>query len=146
MSTLKRAIAIAVEAHAGQKDKANEPYIRHALRVMMMMDDEPSRIVAVLHDVIEDSDDEWTLDRLRGEGFSSEIFDAIGAVTKRAGESYTDFVRRAWADPIARKVKRADLEDNCDPSRIRNPTRDDLERIARYHRAIALMLELDASA
>ncbi len=94
MSTLERAIAIAVEAHAGQIDKAGAPYILHPLRVMLAVSSTDERIAAVLHDVCEDCPG-WTPDRLRAEGFAPQIIAALDSVTKREGEGYDDFVRRA---------------------------------------------------
>lgn len=136
MSTLERAIAIAATAHQGQRDKADAPYILHPLRVMLRVGTTAERITAVLHDVVEDCDG-WTFERLLDEGFSSEIIEALNAVTKREGESYEDFVARACQNPIGRRVKLSDLHDNCDLSRIKNPTEKDRERITRYRRAIA---------
>lgn len=137
MSTLERAIAIAVEAHAGHRDKAGDPYILHPLRVMLRMTGSDERIAAVLHDVVEDSS--WTLDALRGEGFDEVIVQAVDALSRREGESYEDLVRRAGSDPLARRVKFADLDDNMNVSRIASPTPDDHARLARYRRARAIL-------
>jgi (p)ppGpp synthase/HD superfamily hydrolase len=134
MSTLERAIAIAAKAHAGKVDKAGAPYILHPLRVMLKMETYEERMAAVLHDVVEDSD--MTLEDLRNEGFSDTVVEAVDAVTLRIGEAYDDFVRRAARNPIGRRVKLADLEDNCDLSRIAHPTKEDYERLAKYQRAI----------
>ena len=95
------------------------------------------RIVAVLHDVVEDTD--WTFDRLRTEGFGEPILEALDAVTRRDGESYEDFVRRAAMNPIGRNVKRADLLDNLNLSRITAPKPSDHDRIARYRKALRLL-------
>lgn len=141
MSTLERAIAIAAEAHAGQTDKAGAPYILHPLRVMLAVSTPEARIVAALHDVCEDCPG-WTFDRLRAEGFAEPILSALDAVTKREGESYDAFVRRAVADRIGRTVKVADLNDNCDLSRITAPEPRDFERIARYRAALAVIAGL----
>ncbi len=137
--TLERAICIAAEAHTGQTDKAGAPYILHPLRVMGRVSTNEERIVAVLHDVIEDTD--WTPDRLRAEGFSETILEALDLVTHRPGESYEDFVRRAAAHPVARQVKRADILDNMDPSRIAEPTERDRQRMEKYARALAILDE-----
>ncbi len=137
MSTLERAIALAAEAHAGQTDKAGAPYILHPLRVMLALETSEERIVGVLHDVMEDT--AWTLEALRAEGFSPEMLAALEAVTRRAGEPYEAFVRRAAANPIGRKVKRADLCDNLDRTRIPHPTERDRERWLKYERALALI-------
>lgn len=133
--TLERAIAIAAAAHAGQLDKGGAPYILHPLKVMLRMTTLEERIVAVLHDVVEDCD--ISLDDLRKEGFSEEVLTAIQSVTKVPGESFEDFVERAAQNPIGRVVKLADLEENSDLSRIASPSWDDLERVEKYRRAIA---------
>lgn len=137
MSTLERAIVIATEAHAGVKDKGGSPYILHPLRVMALMDSDEARLVALLHDVVEDSP--WTLDALREEGFSETVVLAVDAVTRRPGESYDEFVNRAGNNVIGRKVKIADLLDNCDLSRISSPTDRDRARQAKYMRALTLL-------
>lgn len=132
--TLERAIALAATAHAGQMDKGGAPYILHPLKVMLRMTSLEERIVAVLHDVVEDC--EISLDDLRKEGFSEEVLTAIASVTKVPGESYEDFVERAAQNPIGRVVKLAGLEENSDLSRIASPSWEDLERIEKYRRAI----------
>lgn len=132
--TLERAIAIAATAHAGQVDKGGSPYILHPLRVMLRMTTLEERIVAVLHDVVEDC--AISLDDLRKEGFSEDVLNAIESVTKVTGESYEDFVERAAQNPIGRVVKLADLEENSDLSRIASPSWEDLERVEKYRRAI----------
>ena len=141
MSTLERAIAIAATAHAGQIDKAGAPYILHPLRVMLHVTTNAERIVAVLHDVVEDCEG-WSFDRLLGEGYAPEIIAGLKSVTKVEGEAYEDFVKRAAAHPIGRRVKMADLTDNSDLSRISAPTAKDHERIARYQKAIAYIQSL----
>ncbi|MFJ4248189.1 HD domain-containing protein [Pseudomonas sp. NPDC089741] len=133
--TLEHAIAIAAKAHAGQVDKGGAPYILHPLKVMLRMTTLEERIVAVLHDVVEDC--AISLDDLRKEGFSEEVLSAIESVTKVPGESYEDFVDRAAQNPLGRVVKLADLEENSDLSRIASPSWEDLERIEKYRRAIS---------
>jgi (p)ppGpp synthase/HD superfamily hydrolase len=137
MSTLERAITIAAQAHAGQVDKAGAPYILHPIRVMLRMNTDEERMVAVLHDVIEDSD--WTLDRLRAEGFPEAVLEAIESVSRRPEETYEEYVLRAGRSAMGRRVKLADLEDNSDLSRIAEPTEKDRARIEKYRRAIALL-------
>ena len=139
MATLERAVAIAAEAHSGQVDKAGAPYILHPLRLMFAVGTLEERIVAVLHDVIEDSD--WTAAALQEEGFSDEVLAALDAVTRRESESYDEFVARAGRDPVARVVKLADLRDNSDLSRIESPTEKDHLRVEKYRRAIAALTE-----
>ena len=138
MSTLERAIAIASQAHTGAVDKAGAPYILHPLRVMFgVVGDDAARIAAVLHDLIEDTD--WTLDGLRAEGFSEDVVAAIDGVTKREGEDYLDFCRRAARHPIARAVKLADLRDNMDLARLKTPGDKDRERMKRYEACRAII-------
>lgn len=139
MDPLDHAIRIAVEAHAGQMDKAGAPYILHPLRVMLAVSDPVARIAAVLHDVVEDS--AWTLERLRQEGFSGVIIGAVDALTRRPKESYEEFVKRAALDPIAREVKIADLRDNLDLSRIARPAGKDLARREKYQRALTMICQ-----
>lgn len=95
------------------------------------------RIVAVLHDVVEDT--RVSLEDLRQEGFSETVLTAIASVTKVPGESYEAFVERAALNPIGRVVKLVDLEENSDLSRIAQPSWDDLERIEKYRRAIGVL-------
>ncbi len=90
-------------------------------------------MAAVLHDVVEDTD--WTLERLREEGFSAEVLEAVDCLTHREGESYQEFVERVRANPLATQVKIADLEDNMNIRRISRLGAKDLERLEKYHRA-----------
>lgn len=132
-ATLEDAIAIAANAHKGQFDKAGAPYILHPLRIMLKMKSEAAMIVAVLHDAVEDAPD-WTFERLREAGFTQEILDALECVTKREGEEYSEFVKRAASNPIAREVKIGDLEDNMNIQRIESISARDSEQIAKYHK------------
>ncbi|MFS1518592.1 GTP pyrophosphokinase [Bacillus sp. SCS-151] len=131
---LERAIQIAVNGHLGQKDKGGNAYILHPLRVMHKVKTKNEKIVALLHDVIEDTN--VTLDDLRIEGFSEEIIYAIDCVTKREHENYKDYIERVKKSQISRVVKLADLEDNCDLSRINNPTQKDIDRLNKYKKII----------
>jgi (p)ppGpp synthase/HD superfamily hydrolase len=140
MATLGRAIAIAAQAHQEQRDKAGAPYILHPLRMIAQLHGEAERIVAVLHDLIEDTD--WTLDQLRAEGFNDEVLAAIDCLTKRDDESYEAFIERASHNELARKVKLADLEDNMDLRRIAEVTDRDLERLRKYHQARQVLLAI----
>ena len=137
-ATLEDAISIAALAHKGQTDKAGAAYILHPLRMMMQMKSEGAMMVAVLHDVVEDSDD-WTFEKLREQGFSEEVLTALDCVTKRAGESYEQFIERAQTNPIAREVKIADLEDNMNIRRIGELRPKDLERLEKYHKSWLLL-------
>ena len=141
MSPLERAVEIAAQAHAGQKDKGEAVYLLHPLRVMLSFDDatEAERIVAVLHDVIEDSED-WTFGRLLEEGFSEEVVRVVESVTERPGEDYMTFVRRAGKNEIGRKIKHADIEDNLRP--LKDPTPKDCEKRALYREAARYLASL----
>ena len=136
LGTLERAIEIAAAIHAGQTDKGGAPYILHPLRVMLRVARGAQQIVAVLHDVVEDSDGKITFDDLAREGFSREVIDGVRAVTKIDGESYEAFIARAALDPVGKAVKLADLAENSDLSRIDRPTQKDLERVEKYRRAM----------
>ena len=136
--TLERAIEIAARRHAGQVDKGGAPYILHPLRVMLRVAPGAQQIVAVLHDVVEDS--EVTFEDLEREGFSAEVINGLRAVTKVEGESYEDFVARAALDPVGKAVKLADLMENSDLSRIAEPSQKDLGRVEKYGRAIRYLM------
>ena len=112
MSTLQTAIEIAVRAHAGQfqKSPADEPYITHPLGVMARVEGLETKIVAVLHDVLEDT--QVSASELRAAGFSERVLHALELLTRRKEDSYGEFILRCAADPLAVKVKLADLEHN----------------------------------
>lgn len=130
MPSLNDAIALAVKSHDGQIDKGGQPYILHPLRVMLKMTTEQERIVAMLHDVVEDCG------VLPGEisllGYDEAIRDAIDHLSRRRRESYEDFIRRISECDLAAKVKIADLEDNMDMSRLKEITDKDRKRYEKY--------------
>ncbi len=128
--TIEDAIALAVAAHRGQLDKAGKPYILHPLRVMLQFKDPEEMIVAVLHDVIEDT--AITLRDLRGQGYSDKVLHALAALTRHEDETYTDFIDRAAKNPLARRIKLADLADNMNLHRLPSVTEADCRRLARY--------------
>ena len=133
MATLEKAILIAVEAHQGQTDKAGESYILHPLRVMFRVSSETEKIAGVLHDIVEDS--AWTIADLRKEGFSEGVLEVVECLTRREKEGYEEFIGRVQLNPAARNIKIADLEDNMDIMRIRDPNGKDWERMKKYHQA-----------
>lgn len=133
---LSDAIAMAVEAHRGQVDKAGAPYILHPLRLMLQQRDMPRRIAAMLHDVVEDGG--VTLETITAK-FGAEIAAAVDALTHRDGEPYDLFVTRCATDPIARDVKRADIEDNLDLSRLPEITEKDHARAEKYRKVLPLL-------
>ena len=136
---LDKAIRISAKAHEGQKDKAGQPYILHPLRVMFSRKNDTERICAVLHDIIEDTD--ISIEYLRKESFSQEVLTALDALTKRANESYDDFIGRVIENKIACHVKLADLLDNIDLSRISNPIEEDYKRVEKYRKAADRIFE-----
>lgn len=140
MATLERALVIAAQAHQGTTDKGGAPYILHPLRLMHQMTTADEQIVALLHDVVEDSP--WTFDALRAEGFSEEVVSAVDGLTRREGETYEDFNARGVTNPLARRVKLADIEDNMDLRRLGDIGEKDLERLQRYQRARRVILEV----
>jgi (p)ppGpp synthase/HD superfamily hydrolase len=113
---LEQAVDLARRFHAGQVDKGGRPYIEHVLRVMDAVDTDQEKLVAVMHDLLEDTP--LTSSDLHCVGCPPQIVDGVEAMTKRAGEDYEDFIRRAAAHPIARGVKAADLADNANESRL----------------------------
>ena len=130
---LEKAIGIAVAAHKGQQDRYGAPYIIHPLRVMARVQTAREKTVAILHDVVEDTD--WTFARLRAEGFPDEIISALDCLTKREKEPYEDLVKRSAGNPLARPVKVADLEDNMDVRRMPEVTDEAKARLEKYLKA-----------
>ena len=137
---LERAIEIAQEAHKGVKDKGGYDYIHHPIRVMHAMSNDQEKIVAILHDAVEDSD--WTFDRLKEEGFEDSAIESLRCVTKYSEEDYQEFIKRAATNKIATKVKIADIEDNLDLSRLGTLTEKDLTRIEKYKKALKYLKAL----
>jgi (p)ppGpp synthase/HD superfamily hydrolase len=141
---LSRAIALAAIAHAEQVDKSGKAYILHPLRVMHRCQPhgDTAQIVAVLHDVVEDT---WvTLEHLRALGFSEDAIAGVDAISHREGEEYFDYIERCIANRTAALVKLADLEDNSDP--VRRFGRDFDALLRRYERARQLILDKLAKA
>lgn len=136
--TLEDAIALAAQAHAGQLDKAGQPYILHPLRVMLGVQGLHARMAAVLHDVVEDTT--VTLEDLQRRGFPPEVLRAVQALTKTAGEDRLSAAARAAADPIARLVKLADVADNMDLGRLPHPTPADHARLQVYAQVRQILL------
>jgi hypothetical protein len=133
MSALETAIQLAAAAHAGQTDKSGLPYITHPLRVMAGLPPGEAQIVAVLHDVLEDTN--TTPDGLRRAGFSEEIVAAVESVSRGPDEDYADYVVRCKQNPLGRQVKLADLHDNSRLDRVllrADRAADELRRVHRY--------------
>lgn len=140
MNKLEKAVEMAVDAHEGDTDKAGATYIRHPLRLMGEMDTEQERVVAVLHDVVEDSEyDPEDIDTK----FGSEISEAVEALTKPADADYiTEYIPQVGENDLARKVKQADLRDNLDITRLSDVTQNNFENIQKYHRSLQKLNEL----
>lgn len=138
MSTIEKAVALAATAHAGQEDKAGQPYILHPLRVMLRVATEEQRMAAVLHDIVEDTP--VTFEELEAHGFPESVVEAVRALTKLPGESRIAAAERAAANPIALVVKLADNAENLDLSRIADPTEKDFARLKEYEAVRALLL------
>ena len=143
--TLEDAIRVAADAHRGQVYPAPEPepYILHPLRVMLDVQSRAARIVAVLHDVVEDSD--IRLDDLERSGFDRVVISALDCLTRRTGEAYEHYIRRLASDEIARDVKLADLRDNLANNRRLPPDADRLARIERYEAAERVLMATEAA-
>jgi (p)ppGpp synthase/HD superfamily hydrolase len=139
MTLIEKSLTIALRAYTGKTDKAGRDYIHHPLRLMAKMTTDSEMAVALLHDVIEDSD--ITADDLLAEGIPNEVVEAVLCLTKQAGENYLEFVLRAKQNTLARKVKLADIEDNINVLRLLTLNETDLARIAKYHAAWQLLNE-----
>jgi (p)ppGpp synthase/HD superfamily hydrolase len=137
MTLVERAIQIALHAHTGQPGKDGSPYVLHPLRLMSKMETDEERMVAVLHDVVEDSD--FTLSDLREAGFPPRVLEAVELLTHDKETPYEEYVQRIKPHPLARKVKLADLEDNSNLRRLAKLEEKDLERVKKYHRAWVIL-------
>ena len=131
-----KAFWIMLKAHKGQKDRSGKPYIFHPIHVALRCKGE-ERIVALLHDTIEDGG--VTLPQLRAEGFSQEIIDAVDLLTHREYVDYMVYVECIKENSLARAVKLRDLEHNMDIRRIKNPTDVDYARWRKYQRAYEIL-------
>jgi len=141
MNMLGRAIEIAATAHTGQVDKGGRPYILHPLwvmdRVRHLGDD--YMIVAVLHDVVEDSD--WSFTDLLKEGFNQNVMYALSLLTHDPAVPYDDYIKAIATDPIARAVKLRDLEHNTKITRLKGLRKKDFDRLEKYHRAYTYLMD-----
>ena len=133
----KKAMKICYEAHKDQVDKSGLPYVFHPAHVAEQMTDEATTIVALLHDVVEDTD--YTLEDLGAEGFGEDILEAVALMTHEDDVPYLDYVAKLKDNPIARAVKLADLAHNSDLSRIGEVDDETRERLEKYKKATALL-------
>jgi (p)ppGpp synthase/HD superfamily hydrolase len=130
---LSKAIVIATNGHYGQFDKGGMPYILHPLRVMSFLKttDEELQAIAVLHDVVEDTDVTYTY--LRLEAMSERVIEGVKALTKVPGETLDEYKARVFANKDAMQVKICDLRHNTDIRRLKGVTEKDIARMAKYH-------------
>jgi len=135
MNMVSKAITIAIESHEGQIDKSGKPYILHPLYLMSKMTTEDEMVVAVLHDVVEDS--QKTHEDLTKVGFSKDSLDALELLTRTKDTPYEEYIDAVAKNPLARKVKLADLSHNMDITRLSEITIKDLERLEKYRKAYA---------
>lgn len=133
----KRALKLCFEAHKEQKDKSEIPYVFHPFHLAEQMTEEATTVVALLHDVVEDTP--YTLEDLKRLGFPKEVTDAIALMTHDKRIPYMEYIERINKNPIARKVKLADLLHNSDLSRLDTVTQKDLTRVEKYAEAIRLL-------
>lgn len=138
-SLLDQAIRLSITAHTDQKDKAGEPYILHPLRLMLQCDSEEERLVAVLHDVMEDS--HFSLENLKEEGFPKHVLDALLVLTHDKNDSYEDYLKKIKTNALAVKIKLLDLADNMNLSRLKSITDKDRERLEKYKSAHKFLKE-----
>lgn len=139
MSTLlNKAHKVAKFAHEGQVDKGGKPYIAHPLAVADMVSEELEKVVALLHDVVEDTP--VTLEELQ-RYFPSDVCNAIHLLTKKNDEDYCAYLARIKENPLARAVKIADMTHNSDLSRIKNPKKEDFLRVEKYACGIRFLSE-----
>lgn len=137
----RRAMRLCYEAHAGQFDKSGIPYVFHPIHLAEQMTDENTVVVALLHDVVEDT--AYTLEDLKAMGYSEPVLAAIDLMTHEEGVPYMDYVAKISRNPIARAVKLADLRHNSDLTRL--PVIDEraLARVRKYQEAIAFLKECE---
>lgn len=137
--TTKKALKLCFEAHKGQVDKSGIPYVFHPYHLAEQMCDEKTTVVALLHDVVEDTD--YTLDDLADMGFEKDIIDALALLTHDDNVEYMDYVMQIKHNPIAKAVKLADLRHNSDITRLDTVTEKAIERVKKYEKAIKLLEE-----
>ncbi len=133
----KKALKLCFAAHKYQLDKSGMPYVFHPFHLAEQMTDEENTVVALLHDVVEDTP--YTIGDLREMGFPEPVLEAIRLMTHDDGEPYLDYVARLKTNPIARAVKLADLRHNSDLTRLDTVDERALARVEKYKKAIALL-------
>ena len=134
---LERAIKLAEKYHEGQFDKGGSPYIEHPLRVMEGVESLEEKILAVLHDVLEDC--QVSKDELIKEGIPEYLLDKLEILCKGKNEKYFDYIDRIKADKSTINVKLSDLRDNMNLERLKEITEKDLKRLEKYKKAKAIL-------
>ena len=137
----KKAIKLMYEKHKNQIDKSGMPYVLHPLHVAESMKDEKTTVVALLHDIVEDTD--ITLTDLIKMQFPKEVVDAIGIMTHTSELSYYEYIERISSNPISTEVKLADLKHNMDLSRLNQITKEDLERLKKYKKSFDYLFAIN---
>lgn len=135
----KKAMKLCFEKHKDQADKCGIPYPFHPFHVAESMQDEETACVALLHDILEDTD--TTKEKLLSYGFGEKIVNAVACLTHDERIPYLDYVREIKKNPIARAVKIADLKHNSDLTRLDKVTEEDFERVKKYKEALAILEE-----
>ena len=135
----KKALSLCFQAHKDQLDKSGMPYVFHPFHLAEQMTDEYTTIVALLHDVVEDTS--YTLQDLTQMGFPQEVVEAVGLMTHADGVPYLDYVAVIKGNPIARVVKLADLRHNSDTTRLDKVDDRARARVEKYAKAIRLLEE-----
>lgn len=133
---LNTAMLVAYTAHYGQTDKMGVPYINHPRTVASFLEDDTDKIIALLHDVMEDTF--LTEEDLRPV-FGNEIVYVLKLLTREKGEDYFDYIARVDTNERAKRVKLADLRHNSDMARIPNPTQKDYDRLDKYQKAVKIL-------
>lgn len=133
----KKALKLCYDAHREQTDKGGTPYVFHSFHLAEQMTDEDCTIVALLHDVVEDTN--YGLEDLRTYGFSDVVLEALALMTHEPGTPYFDYILSLKSNFISKTVKLADLRHNSDLSRLDHITENDLRRVAKYKKAIELL-------
>lgn len=133
----KKALRLSFNAHKDQVDKSGMPYVYHPFHLAEQMDSEETVTVALLHDVVEDTD--YTMEDMIAMGFPKSVTDALALMTHDRAVPYMDYVAKIKANPIATAVKLADLRHNSDTSRLETIDETVRRRVQKYHDAIALL-------
>ena len=136
---IKKAMILSYESHRGQYDKGGLPYIFHPFHLAEQMSTEETVVIALLHDVIEDT--EYTIQDIADMGFPQVVLDALMCLTHDKAVPYMDYISKIKQNPLARVVKLADLQHNSDVSRLNSVDEETVQRIQKYKKAIALLSE-----